>query len=201
VAVGDPLDERRELDPKAMRRAKQSHFPIAIAAGLLGAAVGCGHSGATADASSCSSAAAALDTTETEVLTAAAHHLYGRGELKISQETALTGFWSPYLLPIRMGKRTFGLGPAVADDLRTRNEQPGCLRLPPDALAVASNPTFHTQTKLTLSRPGFDRRRHTAIVVYRKAGASSSDLHSGLLVLRHAKPSGWSVSNGVAMLP
>ena len=153
-----------------------------MAAGLFVAAAGCGHSGITVDASTCSSAAATLDPAETAVLTAAAHHLYDRGELKISQETALTGFWSPYLLPIRMGKRTFGLGPAVANDLRLRNEHPGCLQLPQDARAIAPNATVGAQTKLTLSRPGFDWRKHTAIVIYRKAGASSSDLHSGLLV-------------------
>ena len=113
----------------------------------------------------------------------------------------MTGFWSPYLLPMRMGRRTLGLAPAVANDLRSRNAQPGCLRLSQETLALAPNPTVGTQTKLTLSRPGFDRRKHTAIVVYRKVGESSADLHSGLLVLRHAKPSGWSVSNGVAMLP
>ena len=184
-----------------MRSTKRSHSPILMTAGLFVAAAGCGHSGITVDASTCSSAAATLDPAETAVLTAAAHHLYDRGELKISQETALTGFWSPYLLPIRMGKHTFGLGPAVANDLRLRNEHPGCLQLPQDARAIAPNATVGAQTKLTLSRPGFDRRKHTAIVVYRKAGASSADLHSGLLVLRHAKPSGWSVSNGVAMLP
>ena len=89
----------------------------------------------------------------------------------------------------------------MANDLRLRNEHPGCLQLPQDARAIAPNATVGAQTKLTLSRPGFDRRKHTAIVIYRKAGESSSDLHSGLLVLRHAKPSGWSVSNGVAMLP
>jgi hypothetical protein len=197
----DPVDDEREFDPIVMDIAKRSHSPTVIAVGLLVAATGCGHSGITVEANNCSSAAAALDPTETEVLTAAAHHLYDRGELKISQETALTGFWSPYLLPIRMGKRTFGLGPAVANDQRTRNAQPGCLRLPQDALAAAPNAAVGTQTQLTLSRPGFDRRRHTAIVVYRKAGQSSSDLHSGLLVLRHATPRGWSVSNGVAMLP
>jgi hypothetical protein len=179
---------------------KRSRSSIFMAAGLWAAAAGCGHTGTSAEANTCSSAAATLDPTETEVLTAAAHHLYGRGELKLSQETALTGFWSPYLLPIRMGKRTLGLGPAVADDLRSRNQHPGCLRLPQDALALAPNVTLRTQAKLTLSRPGFDRRKHTAIVIYRKAGESSADLRGGLLVL-HAKPSGWSVSNGVAMLP
>jgi hypothetical protein len=184
-----------------MRSAKRSHSPILMTAGLFVAAAGCGHSGITVDGNTCSSTAATLDPAETEVLTAAVHHLYGRGELKISQETALTGFWSPYLLPMGMGRRTLGLGSAVADDLRTRNAQPGCLRLSQETLALAPNATVGAQTKLTLSRPGFDRRKHTAIVVYRKAGESSSDLHSGLLVLRHAKPSGWSVSNGVAMLP
>ena len=184
-----------------MRTAKRSHVPIVLAAGLLVAAVGCGHSGITVEGNACSAAAATLDPAETAVLTAAVQHLYDRGELRISQETALTGFWSPVLLPLRMGRRTFGLGPAVADDLRSRNAQPGCLRLSQETLALAPSPTVRTQTKLTLSRPGFDRRKHTAIVVYRKAGASSSDLRSGLLVLRHATPSGWSVSNGVSMLP
>jgi hypothetical protein len=183
-----------------MRIVKRTRAPILLGAGLIATAIGCGHSGITVEGNACS-AAATLDPAETAVLTAAVQHLYDRGELKISQETALTGFWSPYLLPMRMGRGTFGLGPAVANDLRTRNAQPGCLRLPQDALAVAPDPTVRTQTKLTLSRPGFDRRKHTAIVVYRKAGEAGSDLHSGLLVLRHAKPSGWSVSNGVAMLP
>ena len=99
------------------------------------------------------------------------------------------------------GEAHLRLGPAAANisgrGISTRDR----LRLPQDARALAPNPTVGTQTKLTLSRPGFDRRKHTAIVIFRKAGASSSDLHSGLLVLRHAKPSGWSVSNGVAMLP
>src|SRR4051812_19657031 len=182
-----------------MRIVKRTSSPILLGAGLIVTAIGCGHSGMTVEGSACS-AAATLDPAETAVLTAAVHHLYDRGELKISQETALTGFWSPYLLPIGMGRGTLGLGPAVANDLRTRNAQPGCLQLPQDTLAMAPSPTVRTQTKLTLSRPGFDRRKHTAIVVYTKAGASASDLHSGLLVL-HAKPSGWSVSNGVAMLP
>jgi hypothetical protein len=184
-----------------MRTAQKSCAPILLAAGLLGAATGCGHSGIAGDGTGCSSTAATLDPAETAVLTAAVQHLYGRGELTISQQTALTGFWSPVLLPMRMGRGTLGLGPAVADDLRTRNAQPGCLRLSQEALALAPPTTLRTQTKLTLSRPGFDRRKHTAIVVYREAGQSSSDLHSGLLVLRHVKPRGWSVSNGVAMLP
>ncbi len=184
-----------------MQVAKPSCRPILLGAGLIVTAIGCGHSGMTVEGSACSAAAATLDPAETAVLTAAVQHLYYRGELQISQQTALTGFWSPYLLPIRMGRGTFGLGPAVANDLRTRNAQPGCLHLPQDALAAAPSPAVRTQTKLTLSRPGFDRRKHTAIVVYRKAGQSASDLHSGLLVLRHAKPRGWSVSNGVAMLP
>ena len=65
-----------------MQTQTRSRSPILVAAGLLVAATGCGHSGITVDGNACSSAAATLDPAETAVLTAAVQHLYGRGELK-----------------------------------------------------------------------------------------------------------------------
>src|ERR1051325_4218044 len=99
VGPADPFGEEREFDTRIMRIAKRSPAPIVLTAGLLVAAVGCGHSGITVEGNACSAAAATLDPAETAVLTAAVQHLYDRGELRISQETALTGFWSPVLLP------------------------------------------------------------------------------------------------------
>ncbi len=160
----------------------------------------CVQLGIRLDDSTCRPGASALDADESQILAEAARSLYDEGELKISGETALRGDWPEKLRSMDLAIGIFRVPTEAVDDLEARNSRPGCLRVPQADLEVSEQKP-RRRSRLTLSRPGFDRSRQSAIIVYRLVTDDSGTADEEFLVLRKAPKRGWNVINAVKRVP
>lgn len=164
------------------------------------AAGGCVQLGLSYARGGCSAGAAVLSPDETAVLVAAAHRSYEHGELRLRRETAWDGV--PFELEgARAEQPPSEQKLAMIADLTARNERSGCLQVPEAAFEVLPMRGERREV-LTLSRPGFDKSRDAAIVLYRtRVYGSSGWWEDGYWLLRRSKKRGWIVVDGIIRLP